>query len=384
QGGPAGDASRLYDMAAGSDGKMILAGYTDGSWEDGANLGADDFLAVMLNTIATTPAPSSPSGDPIGRPTPAPSTPTAATPATSSPGGDAIGGPTGAPSLPATSTPGTLSASDSPIGGLTAAAGSDGSASSAAPIIAGALSTAAIVALSAVGFLLRRRRAAKKNGADGGDPHVLPLDWLEDGRQHGVSSTKSAVIDGGDNPTLHQDNHSPPANRFKLTEVAPNGGGAAATFGTSQPMDAGKVGGVALADGSAEDCMAKHHFIVATTSTADASTLDRAAVAGILGEEAGFLADGPKPASSAAGRRGSCSDVGVGRAVMNAAQELAQRCQIPGVSEAAAMVSILVNLVADSRDSNNRGDATLKQCRSVVMALERAATVAGEVSTRYR
>ncbi|CBN76450.1 PEGA domain family protein [Ectocarpus siliculosus] len=379
QGGNAGDASRLYDMAAGADGKMILAGYTDGSWEDGANLGADDFLAVMLNTIATTPAPSSPGGDTVGGPTAAPSTPAAATPATSSPGGDAIGGPTGAPSLPATTTPGTSSASDSPTGGLTAAPLSDGSASSTAPIIAGALSTAAFVALSAVGFLLRRRRAAKKNGADGEDPHVLPLDGLEDGRQHEVSLSKSAVIDGGGNPTLHQENHSPPANHVKSVEAAASGGGAAATLNTSQPIDAGKVAGVALADGSAEDYLAKQHFVVATTSTADASTLDRAAVAGIFGEEAEFWADGPKPASSAAGRRGSCSDVGVGRAVMNAAQELAQRCQIPGVSEAAAMVSILVNLVTDSRDSNNKGDATLKQCRSVVMALERAATVAGEV-----
>ncbi|CAN0289997.1 unnamed protein product, partial [Ectocarpus fasciculatus] len=78
QAGPAGNASRLYDMAAGSDGKMILAGNTDGSWGDDANLGSDDFLAVMLNTIAATPAPSSPGGDPMGGPTAAPSTPTTA------------------------------------------------------------------------------------------------------------------------------------------------------------------------------------------------------------------------------------------------------------------------------------------------------------------
>lgn len=393
QGGPAGNASRLHGMAAGSDGQMVLAGYTDGSWDDNANLGSDDFLAVMLNTIAVTPAPSSVGGDPIGGPTSAPSTPAAAAPATSSRGGDHTSDPTGAPSTPAATTPAPSSARDSPIGGFTVIARSNGSTSSTAPIIAGAVSTVAIVVLSAAGFLLRRRRAAKNNGAGGRDPSIPPIDGLEDGQLHGVSLSKSSVTGGGDNPTLHQNNYSPPANRVKFAGAAAIGGGVAASsatevggsipFCTSQPTHAGKAGGVALADGAAEDCSAKQRFVVATTSTADASTLDRAEVAGILGEEAALSAGGPKPAASAAGRRGSCNDVGVGRAVMTAAQELAQRCQIPGVSEAAAMVSILVNLVADSRDSTNKGNVTLKQCRSIVMALERAAAVAGEVSKRH-
>ncbi|CAM9829016.1 unnamed protein product [Ectocarpus sp. 8 AP-2014] len=58
---------------------------------------------------------------------------------------------------------------------------------------------------------------------------------------------------------------------------------------------------------------------------------------------------------------------------MAAAQELAQHCQIPGVSEAATAVSILVRLVSDSRDYAVRGDAGVKRCRSIVMMLERAA-----------
>ncbi|CAM9894223.1 unnamed protein product [Ectocarpus fasciculatus] len=363
QAGPTGNASRLYGMAAGSDGKMILAGYTDGSWGDDANLGSDDFVAVMLSTIPATPAPSSP-------------------------GDHQTGGPTGAPSTPAKTTPVPSSASNSPVGGLTDISSGDGSASSTAPIIAGALSTVAIVALSAVGFLLRKRRAAKKKGANREDPSAPPIDGLEDGQQHGVSLSKSAVVYGGDNPTLHQNNHSPPANHIKSADAAANGEGAVAVSATqvggSVPFSTsytGKAAGIALAGGAAEDYPAQQIYSMATTSAVDNSTLDRADVAGIAsdaGEEAVFSADGPKPASSAAGRRGSYNDVGVGRAVMLAAQELAQRCQIPGVSEAAATVSILVNLVTDSRDSNNKGDATLKQCRSIVMALERAATVAGE------
>ncbi|CAM9446055.1 unnamed protein product, partial [Hapterophycus canaliculatus] len=66
-----------------------------------------------------------------------------------------------------------------------------------------------------------------------------------------------------------------------------------------------------------------------------------------------------------------------GGAVVAAAQELAQHCQIPGVSEAATVVSILVKLVTDSQDAA-RDDARLKRCRSIVMMLERAAKVLGK------
>ncbi|CAN0560046.1 unnamed protein product, partial [Ectocarpus sp. 12 AP-2014] len=65
-------------------------------------------------------------------------------------------------------------------------------------------------------------------------------------------------------------------------------------------------------------------------------------------------------------------------AVLAAAEELAHHCQIPGVSEAATVVSILVHLVTDSRDSLSRGDGAVKRCRSIVMMLERAAKVLGK------
>ncbi|CAM9704764.1 unnamed protein product [Ectocarpus sp. 12 AP-2014] len=77
-------------------------------------------------------------------------------------------------------------------------------------------------------------------------------------------------------------------------------------------------------------------------------------------------------------RRTSHGGVGYGQAVMAAAQELAQHCQIPGVSEAATAVSILVRLVSDGRDYAVRGDAGVKRCRSIVIMLERAAKVLGK------
>lgn len=82
------------------------------------------------------------------------------------------------------------------------------------------------------------------------------------------------------------------------------------------------------------------------------------------------------------GRRARQEDFGLGAAVMDAAQELANHCQTPGISEAATVVSILVNLVTDSRDGES--DARLRQCRAIVMMLERAAKVAGKVRCRSR
>ena len=79
------------------------------------------------------------------------------------------------------------------------------------------------------------------------------------------------------------------------------------------------------------------------------------------------------------GRRRSSDGIGIGQAVAEAAYELAHHCQIPGVSEAAAAVATLVKLVSDSRDINSGVDTNLRQCRSIVMMLERATKVAGEV-----
>ncbi|CAM9095208.1 unnamed protein product [Ectocarpus sp. 6 AP-2014] len=83
------------------------------------------------------------------------------------------------------------------------------------------------------------------------------------------------------------------------------------------------------------------------------------------------------PAASPAGGRGrTSSGVAYGQAVLVAAEELAHYCQIPGVSEAATAVSILVHLVLDSRELTS--GTGVKRCRSIVMMLERAAKVLGQ------
>ncbi|CAM9226240.1 unnamed protein product [Ectocarpus sp. 12 AP-2014] len=63
---------------------------------------------------------------------------------------------------------------------------------------------------------------------------------------------------------------------------------------------------------------------------------------------------------------------GLGQAVLAAAQELAWSCQIPGVSEAAGALCIMANLFTDSRDIDQASKSRLRQCHSIVLALERA------------
>ncbi|CAN0386885.1 unnamed protein product, partial [Scytosiphon promiscuus] len=86
-----------------------------------------------------------------------------------------------------------------------------------------------------------------------------------------------------------------------------------------------------------------------------------------------------KGGASSNRHRGSSDGLLLGHAVGAAAQELAFNCQIPGVCEAAAAVSILVNLVTDTRQSKNGTEASLRRCRSIVLMLERAAKVLGKV-----
>ncbi|CAN0238596.1 unnamed protein product, partial [Pylaiella littoralis] len=128
---------------------------------------------------------------------------------------------------------------------------------------------------------------------------------------------------------------------------------------------------------------------IATASTANMSTAERDEVAQFhqrqRAADAAPIAGGPKPeeasgggpgVSSEAGRQTSAGDIGLGNAVLAAAQELSRSCQIPGVSEAAAAVCIIANMVADSRENDRASESRLRRCHTIVMALKRAAKVA--------
>ncbi|CAN0183301.1 unnamed protein product, partial [Ectocarpus fasciculatus] len=131
-------------------------------------------------------------------------------------------------------------------------------------------------------------------------------------------------------------------------------------------------------------------------STANASTSERAELAVFQQRqrvpEAAPVASAPQTqqssgggggggggeASSAADRPHLSDDLGLGHAVLGAAQELARQCQVPGISEAAAVLCIMANLFTDSRENDWASDSRLRQCRSIVMALKRAEKVVGK------
>lgn len=176
-----------------------------------------------------------------------------------------------------------------------------------------------------------------------------------------------------------------------------NDGGGTNTKGDAAPaLHAGKGrggdggSGIVLAAGIVERGPAES-VLTARTSTADISARarDEPAQAYRRGIEAGVISvsDKLKPpafldevtAPSSADRRGASGGLGLGHAAAQAAQELAGSCSIPGVTEAATAVSILVKLVTDNRDNKKNVDASLGRCRSTVMMLRRAEQVFGKV-----
>lgn len=289
------------------------------------------------------------------------------------------------------------------------------------------------LAIAALGFVLLRRQAMNKKDVDPPPPEIDGGDNLEHGRREheqrpGVSNhpTPSVVV-GGDEvsglqpqqqpssspqwyaPTMHQQRNILPPTHHQHAAVAAADADAVDTCEIAQSLSPAPLVGAVLCGfdaaiacsggdgvsslagvGAAEDGSTDQLLLLpttTTTSTANGSTGESAkledGVRTPTRDDVVSLPDAPasgesgKP-STAGGRRTS-GDLGYGQAVMAAAEELAQHCQTPGVSEAATMVSILIHLVSDSRDEMNRSDASVKRCRSIVVMLERAAKVVGKV-----
>lgn len=70
---------------------------------------------------------------------------------------------------------------------------------------------------------------------------------------------------------------------------------------------------------------------------------------------------------------------GLASAMLEVATELAHNCSVPGVSEAATLMSVLVKLVSDSRENATGMEKSLKRCRSIFKLLEDAAMLFGKV-----
>lgn len=89
-----------------------------------------------------------------------------------------------------------------------------------------------------------------------------------------------------------------------------------------------------------------------------------------------------KPVSSSKGRlnrRSSAGAIDVVDAVVEAGHHVASHSAIPGVCEAARLVSILVGLVTDYQDGSSEVEWRVKRCRSIIFMLERAGEVLAKV-----
>ncbi|CAN0222017.1 unnamed protein product [Pylaiella littoralis] len=282
------------------------------------------------------------------------------------------------------------------------------SASDSTPIVAGVVSAVAGAALVALAIYLKRRRGSSQKIARArAVPPTQDDVNVEQGREEPPDvrpppcSAVVAVDHGDENSPSHQRNASPHGHTLAEVDTVDTGGfvlSSTASFRDEQVQQSpehaensteGCCSGLAgenVPGGSAKKFVAANTASTATTSTTNLSAAERDELSQFhqRESEAASVSGGPRseeastggPGVSPVADRQNSADIGLGRAVLAAAQELAHHCQIPGVSEAATAVCMMANLVTDGRDNARASESRLRQCSTVVVALKRAAKVA--------
>lgn len=222
-------------------------------------------------------------------------------------------------------------------------------------------------------------------------PPASDGDNLEHGRevgnQRGAKQYTPVVVHGGNGQPLHMRESvevvTVGEGMAAASEEAPAGSASRSTKQVTQmPMKTRGAAfpGVVKEDFSVQQSSTGTNFMTALTAKpADIAGISIKGTSHFADDD--ILASGEGEVSHTGSRRASFgSSVGLGQAVMVAAQELAHHCQVPGVSEVATLVSLLVNLVSDSCGNISGSDGRLRQCRSIITLLNRADKVAGNVS----
>ncbi|CBJ27852.1 ATP binding / amino acid binding / protein kinase/ protein serine/threonine kinase/ protein-tyrosine [Ectocarpus siliculosus] len=313
-------------------------------------------------------------------------------------------------------TPGTATPASALAPTLAPTSSSKGSTSDSTPIVAGVISAVAGAAFIALAVLGKRRRDTRQKAAQPrSDPPAPGGGNLEQGLGPVPPPSYTAALalaNGGDDdkwPSAQHNEASPPpfapAEGVGDGDIVPRSAPTAVVLGAVEDRIAAGLGG----EGSAAVLPSAEKSTTDTTSTAthstaNVSTHERAELAVFQQRqdvlEAAPVASGSRPVpasgssggvggvdvgvggaretSSAADRQNSAEDLGLGHAVLGAAQELARHCQVPGISEAAAVLCIMANLFTDNRENDRENDSRLRQCRSIVMALKRAEKVVGK------
>ncbi|CAM9813426.1 unnamed protein product, partial [Ectocarpus sp. 6 AP-2014] len=378
--GSSSDDFMLRGMAAGSDGRMVMVGSINGSWGGEPNLGFEDFLVVLLNT-STLDTSTPPTTSPTVALSPAPATPAHASPPSDTP--------VELPAPPLAPSGGNSSTVDS----LDVLSG-DESAPSPTPIVAGAVSAVAAAIFIALAIWYKRWQRARSMKTGSVVPPISNDNNFEHGRegdnQQGAKQHAPAVVHGGNNQPPHMrkpiEVMAGVEGMAVTSEAAPGGSASRSTEQAAQTRM--NTRGVALPCVVEEAISADQSLTTTNSSTtlpgerADTTAVSRKGTPHFADDH--ILASGKGETSQTDSRRASVvTSVGVGQAVLVLAQELAHHCQVPGVSEVATLVSLLVNLVTDSCDNSGGSDGRLRQCRSIIVLLNRADKVArnGENTT---
>ena len=192
-----------------------------------------------------------------------------------------------------------------------------------------------------------------------------------------VDLSKSVILPTDNSYGLNPGIAAPPAlpeNAVKLGKSAASGG----------REDLTKVDG--------QDCVESEGGAILTTSTMTTSMTSVALSSGPLlcspsVDTIPKMTTSEGAATNVAESRNSTGSafpggmgISVAVAVMEAASAVASSSSIPGVSEAARLVSILVELVVDKKDNDIAGYWRVRWCRSIVAVLERASELIEKVS----
>ena len=325
-------------VAADQNGRFLMAGGTDGGW-NGFNNGAKDFAAILFDANASLSFTSNSSLS------------TSRLLATSNSASNSSLPSTYSSSLSSTYSSSLLSTSNSSLPSTpspTSSSSTSSSSSTATTVGVVVAVVVATVALLAVCLWWRIRRPEKEDSL------------LTRGMDASQMATPS----------------SPPKNALELEKSAALAG----------HKDLTKVEEV-----DAQEDVAVEGGDVLTTSTMAPSTTSAAIIAvplpcnpsvdttpeTMISESAAEKVPVPRKSIGSAFPGGV--EISPAMAVMKAASTVASSSSIPGVSEAASLVSVLVQLVVDKEDVDTAGEKRVRWCRSIVALLERASELIEKV-----
>lgn len=393
---PQGDSvkwERLNAIASSeSSAQLFLAGVTSEAYY---NLDDQDFVARLLNTSVLDGATNSTSESSEGMATPTPNTDTrvsmstpspylVADPTTSSPSSSS---PTAVPTLamdPTTFNP----LSPGPTFLPTIAAG-DGTSSNTTPMVVVLLVLISLFAMVGPGWLYRRRSRNQEGDAtsaavqnEQGDRDSAEFTFVH------ANPSLSSGLRSGPSGSLRHDDGLPSLNELPKATLA--GTTSIASFGTTpqaEDVGEGKAGDAspqlndARRQAEGETGSKDNNEDAKRSSSVPSPTIEGSEQSPIEGKQSGYATPAPceNITSPSGTSRKPVRRVGVAQAVIGAAQDLARMSQIPGVAEAAGLVGVLMNLVTDSSDMSRTTDHVVKRCRSVMVLLQRAASVLEEV-----